>query len=202
MLFLCEQALINSGFDKQFQGTHFYRCNIESCLSNTKELDDALEMIKTENTILVFETDKYGTETEDFLEMLYDKIASDSTLSIFLVIDEAHDLNYKKGSPIYNIMEKGRGNGISLISIFQGPHETKKAQYSMMNQSELKLIFKLSDRTDAEKVVESNSLKPKNLFTDKIMRLKKRHCLAIGSLESSDGEILSGRFIEISIPEV
>ena len=194
--------LINSGFDKHFQDAHFYRCNIKSCLSNTKELDDALEMIKTENTILVFETDKYGAETEDFLEMIYDKVTSDSTLSIFLVIDEAHDLNYKKGSPIYNIMEKGRGNGISLISIFQGPHETKKPQYSMMNQSELKLIFKLSDRTDAEKVVESNSLKPKNLFTDKIMRLKKRHCLAIGSLESSDGEILSGRFIEISIPEV
>ena len=173
MLFLCEQALINSGFDKQFQGTHFYRCNIESCLSNTKELDDALEMIKTENTILVFETDKYGTETEDFLEMLYDKIASDSTLSIFLVIDEAHDLNYKKGSPIYNIMEKGRGNGISLISIFQGPHETKKAQYSMMNQSELKLIFKLSDRTDAEKVVEAYQSLDENVTPTSILKESK-----------------------------
>ena len=122
-------------------------------------------------------------------------------MSIFLVIDEVHELDYRKGSPLYNIMEKGRGNGISLIGIFQGSHETKPKQYSMMNQSEIRLIFKLGDQRDAEYVAKSNELKPPGKFIEKIRNLKKRHCLVIGSLENIDGELENNRFIEVAVPD-
>lgn len=129
-------------------------------------------------------------------------MAENSTLSIFLIIDEVHELDYKKGSPLYHIMEKGRGNGISLISIFQGLHETESRQYSMMNQADVRLIFNLSDRKDAGSVVESNGLKPPGKFVEKIGTLKKRHCLMIGRLEDDRNELSNNRFIEVTIPDI
>lgn len=123
-------------------------------------------------------------------------------LEIFLVIDEVHELNYAKGSPLYLIMEMGRRNGISLISIFQGPHQTKPKQYSMMNQSDIKLIFKLTDHKDAEDVAKSDALKPPGKFIEKIRKLAKHHCLVIGNLEDSDGELENDRFVEVAVPEI
>ncbi|MBR7084572.1 MAG: DUF87 domain-containing protein, partial [Oscillospiraceae bacterium] len=197
-----EEKLERSGFDRKFLGEHFCHMSISKCLDDDEELDSALSLMKSDRIILIFEAEKYDKDTEQFLDILYSKVVSDSTLSIFLVIDEAHDLDFKKGSVLYNIMEKGRGNGISLISIFQGPHETTPRQYSMMNQAELKLIFRLSDKIDAHKVAEADSLKPLGEFAVKMMNLKKKKCLAIGSLESDDGELYSGRFIEITITDI
>ena len=99
-------------------------------------------------------------------------VTSKPEIDIHLVIDEIHELEYKKGSVLYNIMEKGRGNGVSLIGIFQGPHETKPKQYSMMNQADVKLIFKLGDRADAKNAAESNGLKPPGKNDEKIGSLK------------------------------
>ena len=115
---------------------------------------------RKKNSILLFETETYSDEVESFLTLLYETILVREELEIFLVIDEVHELNYAKGSPLYLIMEMGRRNGISLISIFQGPHQTKPKQYSMMNQSDIKLIFKLTDHKDAEDVAKSDALKP------------------------------------------
>lgn len=96
----------------------------------------------------------------------------------------------------------GRRNGISLISIFQGPHQTKPKQYSMMNQSDIKLIFKLTDHKDAEDVAKSDALKPPGKFIEKIRKLAKHHCLVIGNLEDSDGELENDRFVEVTVPEI
>lgn len=196
------EQLEKSGIDRAFQDKNIFRIDIESVLKDNSELEDALNLMVDEHQILLFETEKCNSNTEDFLTLLYDTIAKNSTLSIFLVMDEVHELDYKKGSPLYHIMEKGRGKGISLISIFQGTHETKPKQYSMMNQADMRLIFNLSDRNDAGSVVESNGLKPPGKFVDKIGTLKKHHCLVIGKLEDNNNELLNGRFIEVAIPDI
>ena len=133
------KKLANSGIDEEYQTEHFLRVDIKSCIDKEDELKIALEFMVNDEKILVFSAEEYNDDTEKFLNMLYHAIASDSSLSVFMIIDEVHDVKYSKGSAIYNIMEKGRGNWISLISIFQGPHETKPKQYSMMNQSKLKI---------------------------------------------------------------
>lgn len=171
-------------------------------MENPEELTSALEIVQEENSILLFETETYSDEVESFLTLLYETILAREELEIFLVIDEVHELNYAKGSPLYLIMEMGRRNGISLISIFQGPHQTKPKQYSMMNQSDIKLIFKLTDRKDAEDVAKSDELKPPGKFIEKIRKLAKHHCLVIGNLEDSDGELENDRFVEVTVPEI
>lgn len=197
------ERLEKSGMDKAFQNENIFRINIESVLENHSELEDTLNFMVKDKKILLFEKKKHDSDVEDFLMLLYDTVAENSTLSIFLIIDEVHELDYKKGSPLYHIMEKGRGNGISLISIFQGPHETEsKKQYSMMNQADIRLIFNLSDQNDARSVAESDGLKPPGKFVDKIRDLKKRHCLVIGRLEDDRNELSNNRFIEVTIPDI
>ena len=177
------EHLEKCGIDKEFQDNNIFRVDMESVLEKHSELENALDFMVEDRKILLFEKKKYDSDVEDFLMLLYDTISEDSTLSIFLIIDEVHELKYKKGSPLYHIMEKGRGNGISLISIFQGPHETMPKQYSMMNQADVRLIFNLSDQNDAKSVFEADGLKPPGKFVEKIRNLKKRHCLVIGRLE-------------------
>lgn len=197
------ERLEKSGMDKAFQNENIFRINIESVLENHSELEDALNFMVKDKKILLFEKKKHDSDVEDFLMLLYDTVAENSTLSIFLIIDEVHELDYKKGSPLYHIMEKGRGNGISLISIFQGPHETEsKKQYSMMNQADIRLIFNLSDQNDARSIAEADGLKPPGKFVDKIRNLKKRHCLVIGRLEDDWNELSNNRFIEVTIPDI
>lgn len=197
------EHLEESGMDREFQDRNILRVDIESVLENHSELEDALDFMVKDKKILLFEKKKHDSDVEDFLMLLYDAVVENSTLSIFLVIDEAHELDYKKGSPLYHIMEKGRGNGISLISIFQGPHETEsKKQYSMMNQADIRLIFNLSDQNDARSIAESDGLKPPGKFVDKIRDLKKRHCLVIGRLEDDRNELSNNRFIEVEIPDI
>ena len=186
-----------TGFDKQFQDKNCYHSQIKECLSDEGNLNDAIELLKSDNPILIFESDKYDKDTETFMSMLYDKIKADTTLDVFLVIDEVHKVEYKKGSAIYTIIEEGRKHGVSLISIFHGPHETKPKQYSMMNQAELKLIFKMKDQNDAQDAVDANTLKPPGRFTEKVMMLKKGNCLVVGNLESADGELMERRFVKI-----
>ena len=197
------ERLEKSGMDREFQDRNILRVDIESVLENHSKLENALDFMVKDKKILLFEKKKHDSDVEDFLMLLYDAVVENSTLSIFLVIDEAHELDYKKGSPLYHIMEKGRGNGISLISIFQGPHETEsKKQYSMMNQADIRLIFNLSDQNDARSIAESDGLKPPGKFVDKIRDLKKRHCLVIGRLEDDRNELSNNRFIEVEIPDI
>lgn len=197
------EQLEKNGIDKAFQNENIFRVDIKSVLENHSELEDALDFMVKDKKILLFEKKKHDSDVEDFLMLLYDAVMENSTLSIFLVIDEAHELDYKKGSPLYHIMEKGRGNGISLISIFQGPHEMEsKKQYSMMNQADIRLIFNLSDQNEARSVAESDGLKPPGKFVDKIRDLKKRHCLVIGRLEDDRNELSNNRFIEVEIPDI
>lgn len=93
-------------------------------------------------------------------------------------------------------MEMGRRNGISLIHIFQGSHQTKPKQYSLMNQSDIRLIFRLTDYDDAEQIAKSNGLKPPGKFIEKIRRF------VIGNLEDHNEELYNNRFIEIAIPNI
>lgn len=72
----------------------------------------------------------------------------------------------------------------------------------MMNQSDIKLIFKLTDRKDAEDVAKSDELKPPGKFIEKIRKLAKHRCLVIGNLEDSDGELENDRFVEVTVPEI
>lgn len=44
-----------------------------------------------------------------------------------------------------------------------------------MNQSDIKLIFKLTDHKDAEDVAKSDELKPPGKFIEKIRKLAKHH---------------------------
>ena len=196
------KQLASHGIEETFQKDNILRSRLESVLENPEELTSALEIVQEENSILLFETETYSDEVESFLTLLYEKVSEREELEIFLVIDEVHELNYAKGSPLYHIMEIGRRNGISLISIFQGPHQTKPKQYSMMNQSDIKLIFKLTDRKDAEDVAKSDELKPPGKFIEKIRKLAKHHCLVIGNLEDSDGELENDRFVEVTVPEI
>ncbi len=197
------ERLEKSGIDREFQDKNIFRVDMESVLENNSELETALNLMVEEKQILLFEKKKYDSNVEDFLMLLYDTVAEKSTLSIFLVIDEVHELDYKKGSPLYHIMEKGRGNGISLISIFQGPHETEsKKQYSMMNQADVRLIFNMSDQNEVRSVAEADGLKPPGKFVDKIRNLKKHYCLVIGRLEDDQNELINNRFIEVTIPDI
>lgn len=195
------ERLEKSGIDKEYQDKNILRIDIEQVLENHSELENALDFMAKDKKILLFESKKYSRDVEDFLMLLYDTVTENSTMSIFLVIDEVHELEYKKGSPFYQIMEKVRGNGISLISIFQGPHETMPKQYSMMNQADVRLIFNLSDQNDAKSVAEADGLKPPGKFVEKIRNLKKRHCLVIGRLEDDRNELTNNRFIEVEISD-
>ena len=119
------------------------RIQLESVLENPEELTSALEIMQTENQILLFETETYSNKVESFLTLLYETVSAKEELEIFLVIDEVHELQCKKGSPLYRIIEMGRRNGISLIHIFQGSHQTKPKQYSGYNGAKSKFDFKI-----------------------------------------------------------
>ena len=119
-----------------------------------------------------------------------------------LVIDEIHELNYGKGSALCHIMEKGRGNGISLISILQAPHELKPKQLSILNQASVKLIFGLNDGDDARACAEKIGVKPYYRFMEVFGEMPKRNCLVVGALEDSDGELRPKRFSKVQIPNL
>jgi len=196
------KQLASHGIEKIFQEDNILRIQLESVLENSEELTSALEIMQTENQILLFETETYSNEVESFLTLLYETVSAKEELEIFLVIDEVHELQYKKGSPLYRIMEMGRRNGISLIHIFQGSHQTKPKQYSLMNQSDIRLIFRLTDYDDAEQIAKSNGLKPPGKFIEKIRQIPKHHCFVIGNLEDHNEELYNNRFIEIAIPKI
>ena len=196
------KQLASHGIEKPFQEDNILRIHLKSVLENPEELTSALEIMQTENQILLFETETYSDEVESFLTLLYETVSAKEELEIFLVIDEVHELQYKKGSPLYRIMEMGRRNGISLIHIFQGSHQTKPKQYSLMNQSDIRLIFRLTDYDDAEQIAKSNGLKPPGKFIEKIRQIPKHHCFVIGNLEDHNEELYNNRFIEIAIPNI
>ena len=196
------KQLASHGIEKPFQEDNILRIQLESALENPEELTSALEIMQTENQILLFETETYSNKVESFLTLLYETVSAKEELEIFLVIDEVHELQYKKGSPLYRIMEMGRRNGISLIHIFQGSHQTKPKQYSLMNQSDIRLIFRLTDYDDAEQTAKSNGLKPPGKFIEKIRQIPKHHCFVIENLEDHNEELYNNRFIEIAIPNI
>lgn len=131
--------------------------------------------------------------------MLYDLIVYNEDMTVTLVIDEIHELTYDKGSALRSIMEKGRGNGISLISILQAPHELKPKQLSILNQSAVKLIFGLNDGDDGKACVDKLGLKPAHLFVKLIGDLPKKKCLLVGNLEDVNGGIGAKRYTRIEV---
>ena len=195
--------LIGHGYSKDFVEENMLYIKISDILYSTEKLNEVLDELDFERKIVIFSANKYSTEeVEEFLLRLYEQISSDEEYKIYLVIDEMHKLEYKKNYALYNIMETGRGNGISLISIFQGPHEMKPKQLSMLNQSEVKMIFKMSDKNDSQSIAESNYLKPTGKFVERISELPKRKCILTGNLENNIGELQNNCFIEIRIPDV
>lgn len=152
--------------------------------------------------ILNFCFDRYGAAVEDFLSQLYRCLVDDNEMSATLIIDEIHELEYDKGSALCDIMEKGRGNGISLISILQAPHELKSMQLSRLNQASVKLLFGLNDRSDAEACLNKMSLKPICKFAEELSSLKRRECLLVGELEDTDGTIQPKRYVKLTIPKL
>ena len=175
--------------------------NILSDIADTEDFHRTLEDMQSEKKILIFRDTRHSDTTEQFLTMLYEAVVTDENLSVTLVIDEVHELEFSKGSALYHIIEKGRGNGISLISIFQGAHEMKPRQFSMLNQSAVKLMFGISDAEDARKCVASAGLKPVAQFTELLGSLPKQTCLVTGSLEDKEGSLRPGRFVVVSIPD-
>ncbi len=196
-----ETKMLSHGFDKEFYDTHVRRFEIENCME-----EDGLQLILHEmqenHTILVFHSRRHDENVEQFLKLLYELIAADDNLTVTLVIDEVHELSYKRGSGLVHIIEEGRGNGISLISILQAPHELKPKQMSMLNESAVKLIFSFSDNDDAHICAEKNRLKPMYKFSELLGDMPKQHCLVVGSLEDSSGEIQTNRFIKVRIPDL
>ncbi len=193
-----EVKMLSHGFDRSFYDAHVRRIELES-IKNKDDLLLILWEMQESHIIPVFYTTKYGDQTETFLELLYDQIVADETLSATLVIDEIHELNYGKGSALCHIMEKGRGNGISLISILQAPHELKPKQLSILNQASVKLIFGLNDGDDARACAEKIGVKPYYRFMEVFGEMPKRNCLVVGALEDSDGELRPKRFSKVQI---
>ena len=97
------KQLASHGIEETFQKDNILRSRLESVLENPEELTSALEIVQEENSILLFETETYSDEVESFLTLLYKTISAREELEIFLVIDEVHELNYAKGSPLYHI---------------------------------------------------------------------------------------------------
>jgi len=196
-----ETKMLSHGFEKEFYDAHICTLAIEEYMEKV-DLQQVLQEMQEKHTILIFRSTKYDENVEQFLKLLYELIVADDNLNVTLVIDEVHELSYKKDSGLSHIIEKGRGNGISLISILQAPHELKPKQMSMLNGSATKLIFSLSDNEDAHTCAEKNGLKKMYKFAELLGDMPRQHCLVVGFLEDTKGEIKPKRFIKVKIPNV
>ncbi len=196
-----KSKMLSHGFDVDFYDQHIRVFDIEQCI-NEETLQSILQEMRDNRIIPLFSTPKYDECVEELLSLLYDLIVKDESLTATLVIDEIHELDYGKTSALCHIMEKGRGNGITLISIFQAPHELKPAQLSRLNQASVKLIFGLNDRDDAEKCISKIGLKPRCKFVELLGDMSKRNCLVVGYLEDATGEMRPKRYIKVEIPNI
>lgn len=194
-----KSKMLTHGFDEAYYAAHIEEIEVSSNI-DCDELQMHLGKMKESHKILIFRFKTYGEYVEDFLLQLYQLIVDDSEMTVTLLIDEVHELEYEKGSALCHIMEKGRGNGISLIAILQAPHELKSMQLSRLNQASVKLIFGLNDRSDAEACLNKMSLKPLSKFAETISELKRRECLLVGELEDADGVICTKRYTKVTIP--
>ena len=193
-----KNKMLSHGFSEEFYDDNIECIEINDILTE-EELKRILLCMQQNHKIIVFRTRKYDQNTEDFLSLLYDLIVYDEDMNTTLIIDEIHELTYGKGSALSNIMEKGRGNGISLISILQAPHELKPKQLSILNQSAVKLIFGLNDGDDGKACVDKLGLKPAHLFVKLIGDLPKKKCLVVGNLEDVNGEMCTKRYSRIEV---
>ena len=196
-----KSKMLTHGFDETFYDQHIKEFDIESNMTE-ETIQPILSKMQTNRIIPLFHTEKYNDIVEIFLNLLYDLIIADESLTVTLVIDEIHELDYGKGSALCHIMEKGRGNGLSLISILQAPHELKPQQLSRLNQASVKLIFGLNDGDDADRCIEKVGLKPKYKFVELLGDMPQRTCLVVGQLEDINGELKPKRYTEVQIPEI
>lgn len=97
--------------------------------------------------------------TEFLLWDLYNYIVSEGprSLTLFCVLDEAHNLSFEKGSPVDKLVREGRKFGIGLIFASQQPEDFSTTAYSNTSS---KLIFQILD--DTKKVSKKLALKCKN----------------------------------------
>jgi hypothetical protein len=193
-----KNKMLSHGFSEEFYDDNIECIEINDIFTE-EELKCILLCMQQNHKIIVFRTRKYDQNTEDFLGLLYDLIVYNEDMTVTLVIDEIHELTYDKGSALRSIMEKGRGNGISLISILQAPHELKPKQLSILNQSAVKLIFGLNDGDDGKACVDKLGLKPAHLFVKLIGDLPKKKCLLVGNLEDVNGGIGAKRYTRIEV---
>ncbi|MBQ8904860.1 MAG: AAA family ATPase [Ruminococcus sp.] len=196
-----ETKMLSHGFEQDFYNRHIKRFMVSS-VHTKDDLQLVLWEMQEAHMIPVFYAAKYSQDIEEFLEILYDLIVSDETLQVTLVIDEIHELDYGKGSALRHIMEMGRGNGVSLISILQAPHELKPKQFSILNQASVKLIFGLNDAEDARACMDKMGMKPLYKFAELLGDLPKRNCLVIGALEDETGVLCPKRFTKVEIPYI
>lgn len=152
--------------------------------------------------IIAFTAESYSEEIEIFLSNIYKYVSNTQELNIFLIIDEVQCLEFKKNTALYNIMSMGRGVGISLISSFHSFREMKKSQTDLLCQAPVKLIFKMANDYDTEKVAKTECIKPYCLFEKYIMGLKKKQCIMVGTLENSYCEIEPSCFTKLTIPTI
>ena len=196
-----KQKMISHGFDVQF-----YEKNVTEIEMNVELDRDTLQLhlwnLRDDHRILVFRFRHYGEYVEDFLQQLYEQLSEDEEMTATVLIDEVHLLRFDKAGALYKFMETGRGNGISLITVLQAPHELKQTQLSCLNQASVKLIFGLNDRSDAEVCLKIMSVKPVSKFAETISELRKRECLVLGELEDDSGVLAPKRYVMVKTPDI
>ncbi|WP_214827807.1 DNA phosphorothioation-dependent restriction protein DptH [Exiguobacterium algae] len=128
-------------------------------------------------------------------DLWYYSLSGSESRPMPVILDEAQNLSFRKGSPSEKILREGRKFGWSAWFATQSFSNFDKEELAVLDNAATKIYFAPAD---SELKVIANRIGSVSL--DDLRSLKKAHCLAVGQFKINESELSNQEFHHVKVP--
>lgn len=142
----------------------------------------------------------YGDNIEYILSAFFEAKKSVKDKLVYLVLHTAGEFERKVNKPFYELMKRVSKLNVIVISVYESFDDLKGRYSSIVNKSDVKMIFN-EYSTDAGKMFATqNNIKPSYEFGELVFSQKEDQFILTGILKDIEGNDENGRFIQLELP--
>lgn len=142
----------------------------------------------------------YGDNIEYILSAFLEAKKSVKDKLVYLVLHTAGEFERKVNKPFYELMKRVSKLNVIVISVYESFDDLKGRYSSIVNKSDVKMIFN-EYSTDAGKMFAiQNNIKPSSEFGELVFSQKEYQFILTGILKDIEGNDINGRFIQLELP--
>ena len=141
-----------------------------------------------------------GNDIEEILSAFLKAKKSVKDRLVYLVLHTTGEFERKVNTPFYELMKKVDKLNVIVISVYESFDDLKGRYSSIVNKSDIKMIFN-EYSTDAGKMFAiQNNIKPSSEFGELVFSQKEDQFILTGILKDIEGNDKNGRFIQLKLP--